>query len=93
MPPSSILYPDNGVRASVRLSVTDVRGTSGNNVLCTVPCEVSRHNVGQSANSEWCVASGLQPWSLSQQFDATKRHVPKNGPGIPVALVMQGIFP
>ncbi len=68
-------------------------GTSGNKVQCTVPCEVSRHNVGQSANSEWCVASRLQPWTLSQQFDATKRHVPKNGPGIPVALVMQGIFP
>ncbi len=77
----------------MRPSVTDVGGTSGNKVLCTVPCKVSRHNVGLSANSEWWVASRPQPWSLSQQFDATKRHVPKNGPGIPVALVTQGIFP
>ncbi len=68
-------------------------GTSGNKVQCTVPCEVSRHNVGQSANSEWCVASRLQPWSLSQQSDATKIHVPKNGPGLPVAVVIQGNFP
>ncbi len=43
-------------------------------------------DVGQSAISEWWVASWLQPWSLSQQCDATKGHVPKNCPSIPVAL-------
>ncbi len=43
--------------------------------------------IGQSANSEWWVASWLQPWSLSLPHgycDATKRHVPRNYPGIPV---------
>ncbi len=47
---SSILYPDNGVSPSV------CHGC-GNKVQCTVPCEVSRHNVGLSANSEWWVGS------------------------------------
>ncbi len=31
------------------------------------PCGASRYNVGQSADSEWWVASWLQPRSLSQQ--------------------------
>ncbi len=37
---SSILYPDKSV--SVRLSVTEVGGTSGNKVQCTVPYKVSQ---------------------------------------------------
>ncbi len=57
------------ITVSVRPSVTDVGGSSGNKVL---PCRASRYNVGQSANFEWWVASWLQPWSLSQQCDATK---------------------
>ncbi len=60
----------------MRPSVTDVGGTSGNKVQCTVPCKVSRHNVGLSANSEWWVASRPQPWSLSQ-LEALKEHLPR----------------
>ncbi len=75
----------------VRPCVTDVGGSCGTGGRrCYHAWGASRHNVGQSANSEWWVASRLQPWSLSQQCDATRRHVP---PGIPVALVMQGIIP
>ncbi len=86
----SILYPDNAC-PSVCLSVRHGCGRCyGTRSYCHV---ASRYNVGQSANSEWWVASWLQPWSLSQQCDTTKGLVPNNGPGIPVALVMQGIIP
>ncbi len=78
----SILYPDNAV--SVCLCVC----------VCVCPSRMWEvlwykvyYYVGQSANSEWWVASWLQPWS---QCDATKRHALKN---CPVALVTQGIFP
>ncbi len=81
-PVVSILYPDNAC-PSVRPSVCASRKWE---VLVVTRYNVLRFPVGfpvgQSANSEWWVASRLQPWSLSQQFDATKRHVPNNGRGM-----------
>ncbi len=91
----SILNPDNGV--SVCLSVCQswmwevlwykVCTTMWVRVLILSGGWLHGFNLG---HYQWWVASWLQPWSLSQQCDATKRHALKN---CPVALVKQGIFP